>query len=104
MRVVPRVGGRILEGDAGRRHPLVDNGVGWVERQRNPSTAAPWMAAMGFRPLARASTHPTRSPPGPEKILQQPGRLGLADAAVDLRAVLAGRGGEEAHPALDRAA
>src|SRR5262249_43891870 len=46
----------------------------------------------------------TASAPGAEEILQQPGRLGLADAAISFRAVLAGRGGEEPHPALDRAA
>src|SRR5262249_56338676 len=44
------------------------------------------------------------SPPGGEKVAQQRRCVRLADAAVDLRPVQAGGGGEVAHAVLDRAA
>src|SRR5262249_50057729 len=52
------------------------------------------------RPRHGAVTRTWRSAPGAEEVREQRRRLGLADAAVDLRPVLAGRGGEVAHAAL----
>src|SRR5262245_17982319 len=70
------------------------------------------MPHAGGRDHSRAEAAPSRgrdhgkqwSAPDAEEVPQQRRRLSLADAAIDLRSVLAGRGGEVAHAALDRAA
>src|SRR5260370_166595 len=51
-----------------------------------------------------AATAAMRAPPLPEKLLQQRRRLAFADRGIDLRCVVAGGGGKEAHAGLDRAA
>ena len=47
------------------------------------------------------SPRPEALSPRPEEALEEGGRLGNADAAVDLGRVVAGRLGEDARPVLD---
>src|SRR5262249_6893986 len=63
----------------------------------------PWLRETSLRDGAAPRHFHRPSAPLAQEGLERRGRLGLADAAIDLGPVVAGRRGEEAHPVLDRA-